>query len=114
MCLAGKIHVQEIAQKNAIVAWKEIAPMFNGRYVPVYMSDGVDFVRGLNESKKPGFHVYLDKADAYDGVDRYVDNLIKVRIWGRVRFGKQWDCKCASATKMEIDSFKNLIKRKKR
>lgn len=112
MCLHGKIRVKKIAKENAILAWKEVRKNIIGEYVsPYYIdSNSIVYTRGLNTSKHPGFHVYLNKKEAYSKPHMSYFILIAVRIWGKVRFGEKWGCSCASATNMEIDSFKNLIR----
>lgn len=123
MCLQGTIHTSTITQENAIVAWKEMLKTEDSstsevKYVPAYQSNDAVFKRGLNTSKRPGFHVYLKKEEALKSTrcyrgghdDRTEYKLVRVKIWGRVRFGDQWNCECASATNMEIVNFTNILR----
>ena len=123
MCLQKVRKKQTISQKNAITAWKEMQRVVGNKtvgitYVPSYQTCDIVFKRGLNTSKHPGFHVHLDKKEALNSTrdyrrghgDRDEYKIIKVKIWGRVRFGEQWNTQCASATNMEIVNFTNHLR----
>ena len=114
MCLAVVYKTKDVRKRDAITAYKIITTR-DGYIGSIYRGD-YTFVRGIVETGHPGFHGWLDRKDA-TGRFHYEDNgeekLIVVKLWGSVRFGEQWDMKAVSATKMEIKSFRNLIRKRK-
>jgi hypothetical protein len=110
MCMHGKIRIQMIPKESAITAYKLVKKWHDGSgYCPPFVS-GDNYKRGVSVSERPGFHACLERKDAIRESDNYYV-VIKVALWGRVRFGKQWDSKCASATHMEIKSFENIARK---
>jgi len=117
MCLSVVYKTkQNVRKRDAITAYKIITTR-DGFLGSIYRG-GYKYVLGTVETGYPGFHGWLDRKAA-TGRYHYEDNgvgeekLIVVKLWGRVRFGEQWEMKAVSATKMEIKSFRNLIRKRK-
>jgi len=115
MCLSGRITKKRLTRSQAIDGWKIIEKM-GDRFVGPYILVGTNFQVGLNTTRHPGFHAYLNRSDAVLWIQRHRCwnncRMIKVKLYGHVRFGTQSFEGCvadaASATLMEIKSFRAL------
>ena len=114
MCLSVVNKTKNVRKRDAITAYKIITTR-DGFIGSVYRND-YTYVRGIVETGHPGFHGWLDRKDAtrrFYYEDEGTEKLIVVKLWGRVRFGEQWEMKAVSATRMEIKNFRNLVHKRK-